>query len=88
MNTQRPENRLSILHEIKYIYHNFLKHKYFIFALLGYFFLEISIFQFTFRNEAFTNFLTQLVPVEMIVGSLPNSIVQVPKCSILSYNFL
>jgi len=69
LNARDPKNRISILHEVKYIYHNFLKHKSFMFGFLGYLLLELSIYQVTFRNEAFKNFLTQLVPFEMIIGT-------------------
>ena len=69
LNVRDPKERISILHEVKYIYHNFLKHKSFMLGFFGYFFLELSIYQFTFRNEAFRHFLTQLVPFEMIAGT-------------------
>ncbi|NGX32990.1 MAG: hypothetical protein K1060chlam4_01049, partial [Candidatus Anoxychlamydiales bacterium] len=69
LNVRYSKERISISNEVKYIYHNFLKHKSFMFGFFGYLFLELSIYQFTFRNEAFKNFLTQLVPFEMIVGA-------------------
>lgn len=60
--------RLSIKEEFKYIYHNFLKHKYFMMGLIGYFFLEISLYQFAFRAEVFDGFLSRIAPIEMIAG--------------------
>ncbi|NGX44416.1 MAG: hypothetical protein KR126chlam5_00881 [Candidatus Anoxychlamydiales bacterium] len=68
LNVRGSKDRVSISNEVKYIYHNFLKHKSFMFGFLGYLFLELSIYQFTFRNEAFRHFLTRIVPAEMIVG--------------------
>ncbi|NGX33719.1 MAG: hypothetical protein K1060chlam1_00060 [Candidatus Anoxychlamydiales bacterium] len=61
--------RLSIREEFVYIYHNFLKHKYFIMGVIGYFFLEISLYQFAFRSEVFDGFLSKVAPIEMISGA-------------------
>jgi len=60
---------ISIRHEIKYIYHNFLKHKLFIFCFLGFFLLELSMYQFTFRTEISQDFLSKILPNEMLIGT-------------------
>jgi MFS family permease len=61
--------RPTIKHEIIYIYHNFLKHKVFIFSLLGYFLLELTMYQFTFRTEIPEQFLNKILPIEMLIGT-------------------
>ncbi|NGX63547.1 MAG: hypothetical protein KR126chlam6_00959 [Candidatus Anoxychlamydiales bacterium] len=64
-----PE-KISLKVQLKYIYHNLITHKYILVGLLGSFFFQFSFFQVAFRTEAFKGFLTPLVPIEMISGSL------------------
>lgn len=63
---QRP----LILHEIKYIYHNFLKHKVFILCFFGYYFIELSTDQFLFRTEVFKNYIIEYIPLEILIGTI------------------
>lgn len=63
-----PEHRPSIIEQIKYIYHNFLENKFFMIGLIGFFFLEVSLYQFSFRTEVFDGFLSRVAPLEMILG--------------------
>lgn len=62
--------KLSIAHQIKYIFHNFLKHKFYIVGLFGYFLLELAFYQFAFRSEVFSGFISRIAPLEIIVGAI------------------
>ncbi|NGX28194.1 MAG: hypothetical protein K940chlam1_00369 [Candidatus Anoxychlamydiales bacterium] len=65
-----PEQRPSIIEQIKYIYHNFLENKVFMIGLIGFLFLEVSLYQFSFRTEVFDGFLSRVAPLQMILGAM------------------